>query len=249
MVQEFMEPLISIQPRTSSSGKSSPDNDVLELKNEISQRFTTENINILDIIKFNPKSVLQEGSKDKKSPLGNFLIQEVEKFNNLILVIKSSLSNLEGAVKGKIVMSPDIEKIYHSFLNRQVPKMWEDNAYLSLKSLSSWTIDLIKRIHFVANWLYVGPPKSFWLSAFFFPQGFNTAVLQTYARKTRLPIDTLTFRTNITMFDKNEEKIAIPEDGLNIHGLYLQGASWEWSNCKLKEQAPGELWHEMPCIW
>jgi dynein heavy chain len=34
-------------------------------------------------------------------------------------------------------------------------------------------------------------PVSFWLSGFFFPQGFMTGVLQTHARNYNLPIDQL----------------------------------------------------------
>ena len=96
--------------------------------------------------------------------------------------MKSSLKSLELAVKATEVMSPQIKKVYYSFLDGVVPKLWADNAYLSLKPLSSWIKDLIARANFMASWLYDGPQNSFWISAFFFPQGFNTAVLQTYAR-------------------------------------------------------------------
>lgn len=49
---------------------------------------------------------------------------------------------------------------------------------------------------------------------------------------------------------KNKSEITEnPENGLNIHGLFLQGASWDLGNIKLKESNYGELWHEMPCIW
>jgi dynein heavy chain len=78
--------------------------------------------------------------------------------------------------------------------------------------------------------------------------GFNTAVLQTYARKTDEAIDTLTFRTNVlTNYRGNIS--SVPEDGVNIHGLFIQGASWNTYDTKLKEPSPGELWFEMPCIW
>jgi len=79
--------------------------------------------------------------------------------------------------------------------------------------------------------------------------GFNTAVLQTYARKTAEAIDTLTFRTNIMMAKNKSEVDQIPETGLLIHGLFLQGASWDLGKIQLKESNHGELWHEMPCIW
>ena len=286
MVREFMEPLLGIQPRTSSSGGKSPDEIVLEIKYDIDAQF--QGIEYLDTKKFNPKSVLvnpeegeeeekkegeeekkegeeekkeeekkekkkkkgkKEDDKKKKSPLGNFLLQECDKFNNLLKVMKSSLHSLEMAVKGTEVMSPTIELVYHSFLDNLVPKLWADNAYLSLKPLTSWIKDLILRVKFMESWLYEGPQNSFWISAFFFPQGFNTAVLQTYARKTLEPIDKLTFRTNVLDKKIGDETIIYPEDGVNIHGLQLEGASWDFDRIVLREQSPGELHIEMPVIW
>jgi dynein heavy chain len=42
-------------------------------------------------------------------------------------------------------------------------------------------------------WLTRGAPPSYWLSGFFFPQGFLAGILQTYARKYNHPIDELKF--------------------------------------------------------
>jgi len=64
-----------------------------------------------------------------------------------------------------------------------VPKSWEANAYPSLKPLASWMKDLIERVTFMENWLKNGNPTCYWMSGLFFPQGFVTGVLQTYARK------------------------------------------------------------------
>jgi len=170
MVREFMEPLIAIQPRSSSSNAKKPDDIVLELRDSLYVKFSE--IEILDKNKAIPASIFDKADSNlKKSSLGNFLLQECDKFNLLIGIIKSSLINLEKAVKGTIVMSPDIEKIYQAFLLNTVPKFWEDNAYLSLKPLGSWMSDFIERTKFMMRWLYEGPPISFWISAFFFPQG------------------------------------------------------------------------------
>jgi dynein heavy chain len=168
MVKEFMDPLIAIQPKDSASVGRKPDNVVLETIKSIQIKF---NIELLNIKEANEDSIMDKDRKGKKSPLGNFLLQESEKFNNLIIVIKSTLKNLEQAVRGTIVMSPDLEKIYFSLFFNQVPQLWEDNAYLSLKPLMSWVLDLIERIKFMSNWLLKGSPNSFWISAFFFPQG------------------------------------------------------------------------------
>jgi dynein heavy chain len=253
MVKEFMDPLIAIQPKDTGSSSHKPDDIVLDVIKQIETKLA--GVKMLNKSMANEESILDKERKGKKSPLGNFLLQECDKFNNLYKIIDNNLKYLEKAVKGESVMSPDIEKIYYSFLNNQVPTLFEENAYLSLKPLLSWVTDLIERIRFMSDWLLNGVPKSFWISAFFFPQGkyliilgFNTALLQTYARKTHEPIDSLTFRSNI-INKKKEEIDVIPENGFNIYGLYLQGASWSWTDCKLKEPHFGELWHEMPVIW
>ncbi len=47
-----------------------------------------------------------------------------------------------------------------------------------------------------------------------------TATLQTHARKTMIPIDTLKFRTEIQKEYKDDYKTA-HKDGVNIYGLFL----------------------------
>jgi dynein heavy chain len=78
----------------------------------------------------------------------------------------------------------ELEMMYNNFLNNKVPTVWEKVGYPSLKPLNSWVVDLIKRVDFIGSWLYNGNPKTYWLPAFFFPQGFMTASMQTYARRT-----------------------------------------------------------------
>lgn len=46
-------------------------------------------------------------------------------------------------------MSEEMEKVYNSFLNNQVPSLWSNTAYPSLKPLGSWVKDLILRTAFV----------------------------------------------------------------------------------------------------
>lgn len=64
--------------------------------------------------------------------------------------------------------------------------------------------------------------ESYWVSSFFFPQGFMTAAMQSYARKTMIPIDTLAFKAEVRKFTKDNIE-SVPGEGVNIHGLFLEG--------------------------
>ena len=89
----------------------------------------------------------------------------------------SSIKNGKKALKGLIVMSDELEKMCNSLFDQQVPKIWADVGFLSMKSLGSWTQDLIDRIKFLQGWIDGGTPNVFWISGFFFPQAFLTATL------------------------------------------------------------------------
>jgi len=53
-----------------------------------------------------------------------------------------------------------------------------------MKPLASWTRDLAQRVEQFEKWSTTAhAPTVFWLSAFTFPTGFLTAVLQTSARQ------------------------------------------------------------------
>jgi len=134
------------------------------------------------------------------------------------------------------------------FLDDKVPEEWEKNAYPSLKPLKSWVLDLIVRIEFFSKWLYEGPPNSFWLSAFFFPQGFLTAALQQYARKTTTPIDALQFRACVRDYFEDDVR-DVPDDGVNIHGLFLQGAKWSMARGCVEDSDPKVILVKFPVIW
>ena len=180
--------------------------------------------------------------------LGVFVGQEIERFNVLLKVMKTSLDQLDRAIEGTVVMSAPLEAMAARFLDDRVPLMWEAVGYPSLKPLGSWVEDLIERVAFIAAWLYGGDPVSYWVPAFFFPQGFMTAALQGYARKTATPIDALQFRTNVRAVF-GEAITAPPADGVNIHGLYLQGCKWDLGRASLEDSDARVPIVRFPVIW
>ena len=75
-----------------------------------------------------------------------------------------------------------------------------------------------------------------------------TAALQTYARKTRTPIDALAFRTNVREYLR-DGVTGPPDDGVHIHGLFLQGARWDYTRKTVEDSEPGKAIVDCPVIW
>lgn len=46
-------------------------------------------------------------------------------------------------------MNEQLERMYTSFLNNQVPGMWSNASYPSMKTLGSWVKDLVLRCDFI----------------------------------------------------------------------------------------------------
>ena len=230
LVQEFMDSILVMQPRV-SGGKAvkTPEQIVKDMAVDFREAWP-ENMKM---------SEAHELSRRDVNSLGVFLEQEVARFNKILSVVRKQLEDLKDAILGTVVMSQQLELLFSSFLDGKVPEQWLSAAlgYPSLKPLGSWMKDIVLRIEFMSGWLYNGPPKSYWLSCFFFPQGFMTATLQTYARATMTAIDTLSFRTHVQGVFEQDIKEA-PEIGVNIHGLFMQGAKWDFIKSCVEDSDP-----------
>ena len=152
------------------------------------------------------------------------------------------------AIDGKNIMSAELDKIYNSLMNNQVPKFWSNIAYPSLKPLSSWFEDLKERVKFMNYWLKSGNPVHFWLPGLFFPQGFLTGVLQTHARTFNMPIDKFSFTFKVTDYTRENLNYELPEEGVYISGLFLEGAHWDLKRKAIIDSVPNKMYVAMPNI-
>ncbi|TNJ26760.1 Dynein heavy chain [Giardia muris] len=185
------------------------------------------------------------------------LSQEIERFNNLLRFLRSSLESIRLAIKGLVLLSVSLEEQYHSIALGRVPDSWTKLAYPSLKPLVSWFDDLIKRVAFMRNWLVGGTPTAFWMSGLYFPQGFITGVLQMHAREHQISIDSLTFDFSyLQQFDvvekgedggSHDESLAITA-GVLIYGLYLDCGYFDVDSSRLIPARPGILYPRLPII-
>lgn len=88
----------------------------------------------------------------------------------------------------------------------------------------------------------------YWISAFFFPQGFLTSVLQIYARKMKIPVDTLSFQFNFKSSLEKDYGEAAPADGCLVYGLYSEATTVDFKTSQIKESAVGVIESEVPVI-
>jgi len=243
--KKFLDTVVSVQPRIASGGGGKkPEAIVDEMAKDFKERIPDA-----------PKSKTAHAETYKKNAsggivsIGVFHGQEYERTAHMIGTVKASLTMLGKAIKGVVLMGADLEQMYNSFLEQKVPGNWVKVAYPCLKPLNSWVVDFIERIDFMVGWLQKGPPPSFWISCFFFPQGFMTAALQLHARKTKIPIDTLEFFSATTQVMDHTTLTEQPESGVRIHGLFLMGAGWDLNRSLLKESDKDVVFEQMPVIW
>uniref|UniRef100_UPI00398EE57F dynein axonemal heavy chain 6-like isoform X2 n=1 Tax=Pristiophorus japonicus TaxID=55135 RepID=UPI00398EE57F len=229
------------------------------------------------------------------SALLTILRQEIHRFNQLLSVVCSSLRSLCLGVKGQIILTDALEEMYNALISAKRPKLWQLHSYESCKPLGSWIDDLIARVNFFRSWARqfvanaqqrisakaqvkknaaqgkvhqpcITEPTSYWLSAFFFPQGLFTALLQNHARKHGVSVDSVNFQFHVQpASDQVEEYPGItkhkynvwaqafkhpapPEDGALLFGFFLEGACWDPITQALKDSSVGQRYCRMPEI-
>eukprot|EP00798_Chlamydomonas_sp_ICE-L_P010614 gene10614-12287_t len=206
--------------------------------------------------------------------LGTVLTQEISRFNVLLAVLNRSLTELQHAIQGLVVMSPELEAMSLAMNNNQVPELWKPAAYPSLKSLGSWVQDFKQRMAVMRSWLEDGEPTTFWLPGFFFPQGFMTGALQNHARKTMTPIDRLSFGFRVLEAEAGEDAASGGAGagrassggagaghsgsggaggegmigGVVVGGLYLESAAWDQEKKCLQAARPRQMASPLPPI-
>jgi dynein heavy chain len=242
--RRFHGTIVSVQPRISGGGGGKT---VEEIVNDM----------VIDYMDRLPKLRRTKEAHEKtyeQTPeggivsIGVFHSQEYERFEILLKGVLSSLKTLDKAIKGLVVMSAELEDMFNGFNAQKVPGLWVKRAYPCLKPLNSWFADFILRIEDINTWLVNGPPLSFWVPCYFFPQGFMTACLQVYARHTQIAIDTLGFSTDCTSMADVSLVVEAPETGVYIHGLFLQGCGFDFSKAKLAESQPRQLFKACPVV-
>lgn len=265
--QVMLSTMIDTQPKDSGggSGKSREEEVKDKLEADLIKGLPADFIEIevderLKVLK-GPKNLNESG---KGVPLNVFLSQEIQRFQMILGTVRKTMGDMVLAIEGAIIMTPDIVDSINAVFDFRVPRKWvydPTGAEISwlTESLAGWLKGLLDRHHQLSNWIFKERPPSYWLTGFFNPQGFLTAMKQEVTRTKKggndpWSLDEVEYKCEVMKEviagdDGRIENrnIAGKDEGVQIHGLYLEGAAWSREK-KLEEAAGKDLFMNFPII-
>uniref|UniRef100_A0A8C7ITK8 Dynein axonemal heavy chain 8 n=1 Tax=Oncorhynchus kisutch TaxID=8019 RepID=A0A8C7ITK8_ONCKI len=236
---EVLDTITNIQPKESGGGAG-------ETRESIVYRLAEDMLE-----KLPPNYVPHEvkGRLVKMGALNSmniFLRQEVDRMQRIIGVVRTSLVDLKLAIDGTIIMSENLRDALDNMFDARIPNMWKKISWES-STLGFWFTELLERNTQFYSWVFEGRPKTFWMTGFFNPQGFLTAMRQEVTRAHKgWALDTVTLHNDV--LKQSKEEITASPAGVYVYGLYLDGAGWDRRNCRLIEATPKVLFCPLPVI-
>lgn len=161
--------------------------------------------------------------------------------------MRTTLKDLLLAIEGTIIMSEQLRDALDNIFNARVPTVWKRGSWLS-SSLGFWFTELLERNAQFESWCFDSRPIVFWMSGFFNPQGFLTAMKQEVARAHHgWALDQVSMHNDVLKMNADEFKKP-PKEGVFVHGLYIDGAGWDRKCAKLIEATNKVLYTFMPVV-
>ncbi|XP_036378537.1 dynein heavy chain 5, axonemal, partial [Megalops cyprinoides] len=245
MANETLSTIVNIQPKDSGSGGGETrEAAVLRLADEMLEKLPP------DYIPHEVKARLQ--IMGLFQPMNIFLRQEIDRMQRIIGRVRSTLTDLKLAIDGTIIMSEDLRDALDNMYDARIPRLWHKISWESA-TLGFWFTELLERNMQFQTWLFNGRPNQFWLTGFFNPQGFLTAMRQETTRMNLSKgwaLDTVILHNDVTRMMKEDVTGPPPADigGVYIYGLFLDGAGWDRRNAKLTESYPKVLFTSLPVV-
>ena len=245
-VKSLVETVVSTMPKTGGSGDGlSP----AEIVDKIAE----------DLLSKVPETFEPEPTKEKlrklpggpTQPLTVHLRQEIDRLNIILDLCRSTLTNLRLAVAGTVALSGDLVDALDSLFDANVPSKWLSKSWES-STIGNWFQGLLQRYAQLTKWLERGKPKAFWLTGFFNPQGFLTAMKQEVNRKhaaDKWALDDVVMTSEVTSPPKTFENLKDePNEGVYVYGLFLEGCGWDGKANKMIDSEPKKLYAALPVM-
>ncbi|XP_074645893.1 dynein axonemal heavy chain 5-like [Tubulanus polymorphus] len=232
--------IVSIQPKDSGGGGG-------ETRETVVYRLAGDMLGKL------PNDYVSHEVKDRLKkmgllqPLNIFLRQEIDRMQRVITTVRNTLVDLKLAIDGTIIMSENLRDALDNMFDARIPNAWLKISWQSA-TLGFWFTDLLERNAQFSTWLFEGRPHCFWMTGFFNPQGFLTAMRQEITRAHKgWALDNVILNNELTKH-MQEDITAPPSEGVYVHGLFLDGAGWDRRNARLMEPSPKVLYTLLPVV-
>ncbi|KAI8124809.1 axonemal, Dynein heavy chain 8 [Lucilia cuprina] len=238
--RSILDTIISIQPKESSSGGGETREDKVARQAKEMQSKAPLPYDLFEV-----KERLR--AMGALSSMNIFLRQEIDRMQKIIILVRSTLKDLLLAIEGTIIMSEQLRDALDNIFNARVPGVWLRGSWVS-STLGFWFTELLERNAQFYSWCFGSRPVVFWMSGFFNPQGFLTAMKQEVARAHNgWALDQVTMTNEVLKIGTDECKKP-PKEGVYVHGLYLDGAGWDRKTSRLIESTNKVLYVLMPVV-
>ena len=168
--RKVLDTILSIQPKEArGSAGETREAVIYRLANEMLEKLPPDYI---------PHEVKERLSK--LEPMNIFLRQEIDRFQRLLNAVRQTLIDLKLAIDGTIVMNEELRDALDRMYDAKIPRIWMKLSWES-STLGAWFTDLHARNEQYRSWLKLDKdarPIAFWMTGFFNPQGFLTAMRQ-----------------------------------------------------------------------
>nr|XP_048312992.1 dynein axonemal heavy chain 5 [Myodes glareolus] len=240
LAKDVLDTILGIQPKDSSGGgDETRETVVTRLAEDMLQKLPE------DYSPFDVKERLQKMGPFQ--PMNIFLRQEIDRMQRVLSLVRSTLTELKLALDGTIIMSENLRDALDCMFDARIPARWKKASWVS-STLGFWFTELLERNCQFTSWVFNGRPHCFWMTGFFNPQGFLTAMRQEVTRANKgWALDNMVLCNEVTKLAKDDIS-APPPEGVYVYGLYLEGAGWDKRNMKLIESKPKVLFELMPVI-